>query len=191
MTRERSKARPFITFRSSITVRPLQLVGSCAHRDGSTGARTSLPATSSGRGFPHSVQPRRGAIAPGLDANARVAPNKHDTGGALRVLVVSVALALMAVAILTSSASAALKSASPVDPDTGFPAFYTDSNGLALQPCLDGLPNCLAARAGLIDAHLAGGDGEAFYYSADADVGPINVHNALEAAYAADGPDQE
>src|SRR4051812_15714260 len=134
MTRERMNARPFITFRSSITVRPLQLVGSCAHRDGSTGARTSLPATSSGRGFPHAVQPRRGAIAPGLDANARVAPNKHDTGGRIACPRRLRRARVDGGRHLTSSASAALKSASPVDPDTGFPAFYTDSNGLALQP---------------------------------------------------------
>ena len=52
---------------------------------------------------------------------------------------------------------------------------------MALQLCLDGLPNCLASRADLIDAHAAGGDGEAFYYEASADAGGVTVANALEA----------
>jgi hypothetical protein len=107
----------------------------------------------------------------------------------LRALLASV-LALAAFAVFASSASAALTGVSDPDPGTHFPTYYKDSQGLALQLCLEGAPNCLAG-ADLMDIHAAGGDAEAFYYAADADVGPITVHNALEAAYAADGPDQE
>src|SRR3954447_4814365 len=99
--------------------------------------------------------------------------------------------AVVAVLTMTSSASAALTAVSGRDADTGFPTWYRDAGGLALQLCLDGLPNCFESRADLIDAHAAGGDGEAFYWVADAEAGPFSLHDALEAAYAADGPDQE
>jgi fibronectin type 3 domain-containing protein len=73
----------------------------------------------------------------------------------------------------------------PTDPATGFPSSYTDTNGLSLAPCLDGLPTCSATTADLM---ASDGSGEAFYYSADTtlDVGPtlsINYHAALEAAW--------
>src|SRR3954470_18829323 len=113
-------------------------------------------------------------------------------GARIRALVGVVALVLLGTAALASTASAALPQMGPVDAnDTKFPTWYGDSNGLALQLCLDGLPNCLAAHTDLIEAHAAGGDGEGFYYAADADVGPVTVSNHLEAAYAADGVDQE
>ncbi|MGA8210630.1 MAG: choice-of-anchor D domain-containing protein, partial [Nocardioidaceae bacterium] len=69
----------------------------------------------------------------------------------------------------------------------GFPTWYADTDGTALQPCLDGLPMCLASAADL----MADSGGEGFYFAADAAVGPITVHNAVEAAYAGDGPGQE
>jgi Protein of unknown function (DUF1573)/Fibronectin type III domain len=73
----------------------------------------------------------------------------------------------------------------PTDPVTGFPSSYTDTNGLSLAPCLDGLPICSATTADLM---APDGGGEAFYYSADAtmDVGPtvsIKYRAALEAAW--------
>jgi titin len=92
-------------------------------------------------------------------------------------------------AVFAPSASASLTSFGPIDPATNFPTSYTDSNGLSLQLCL-GLPNCLA-DTDFVQIHEDGGDAEAFYYAADATAGPITVHNALEAAYAANGPNQE
>ena len=116
---------------------------------------------------------------------------ERGIGGRIRALLGAFALVLIATATLASTASAALPGISGTDPDTLFPTWYKDSNGVALQLCLDGAPNCLASRADLIDAHAAGGDGEAFYYEATATVGGVTVANALEAAYAADGLDQE
>jgi hypothetical protein len=40
-------------------------------------------------------------------------------------------------------ARAQLAAFGPIDPVTGFPAFYTDTLGLSLGQCLDGAPNCL------------------------------------------------
>src|SRR5919112_612481 len=99
-------------------------------------------------------------------------------------------LAVSAVAGLQAPASAALSSVGAIDPATLFPSSYSDTNGLALALCLSGDANCLAGPD-FVDIHKKGGDAEAFYYAADATVGPITVHNALEAAYAADGPGQE
>ncbi|WP_374968172.1 Ig-like domain-containing protein [Terrabacter sp. BE26] len=69
------------------------------------------------------------------------------------------------------------------DPDTQFPSYYADSNGLALQPCLDGLPLCLGSRADLLDN---GADGEGFYSAVAADVGVMSLGLDLEAAYLAE-----
>src|SRR5215213_2406879 len=92
---------------------------------------------------------------------------------------------------LAAPASAALSSAGPIDPASQFPSYYADANGLQLQLCQDGLPNCLAGPEQIQDVHAAGGDAEAFYFHAEAEVGPFLVQSALEAAYAADGPDNE
>jgi Bacterial Ig-like domain/Chitobiase/beta-hexosaminidase C-terminal domain len=94
--------------------------------------------------------------------------------------------ALLVIAAFTSNASAALSGVGVTDPATGFPSSYSDSNGVVLQPCLDGLPNCLTAAADLTPP-----GGEGFYFAADATVGPMNVANHLEAAYAAAGTGQE
>src|SRR4051794_39659013 len=99
--------------------------------------------------------------------------------------------ALLALFVLSSSASAALTSVGPIDPSNNFPSFYKDANGVALQICQDGLPNCLAGPELLQDVHAAGGDAEAFYWAADATTSHFALHDALEAAYAADGADQE
>src|SRR4051794_17261549 len=103
--------------------------------------------------------------------------------------VLAAATALGTAVIFAPSASASVASSGPIDPATNFPSTYTDSNGLALELCL-GLPYCLA-DTDLVAVHEAGGDAEAFYYAADATAGPFELHDALEAAYAAGGPDQE
>src|SRR4051794_27814113 len=107
-----------------------------------------------------------------------------------RALVAGLAAAAAGLA-MTSSASAAFPSFGPIDPNNNFPASFTDSNGVALQICQDGLPNCLAGPELIQDVHAAGGDAEAFYWAADATTSHFALHDALEAAYAADGPGQE
>jgi hypothetical protein len=57
--------------------------------------------------------------------------------------------------------------------------------------CQDGLPNCLAGPELMQDVHAAGGDAEAFYFHASADLAGFTMESALEAAYAGDGDGQE
>ena len=119
---------------------------------------------------------------------------KLRRGGQRRATAVTASALLVAtgaVTALAAPAQAALADVGPRDAGTGFPTFYTDSRGTSLQLCLDGPPLCLAARADLIDGSPPTGDGEAFYYEAAADVGPVTVANALEAAYFQGGVDQE
>lgn len=96
-----------------------------------------------------------------------------------------------ALLVAVAPAEAVLDSVGPIDPTLSFPAAYTDTDGVALELCLDGPPRCLAAFDDLVPAHEDGLDAEAFYFNADAEVGGIVVSNALEAAYADEGPDQE
>jgi len=92
---------------------------------------------------------------------------------------------------LAAPASAALSSAGPIDPASQFPSYYADANGLQLQLCQDGLPNCLAGPEQIQDVRAAGGDAEAFYFHASADLAGFTIETALEAAYAAAGDGQE
>jgi hypothetical protein len=96
------------------------------------------------------------------------------------------ALPMLLVAGLTPlSAQAALSSVvGPTDPQTHFPSWYADSTGVAVQPCLDGLTLCPTAATDIVDA-------EAFYSLVTADVGPLNVRLAVEAAHLAAGSGQE
>jgi hypothetical protein len=67
---------------------------------------------------------------------------------------------------LTGIGGGGIVAAGPVDPTTGFPSYYTDSSGLALDTCLGG-PNCLAtATATDLTPGTAGATGEAFYFNA-------------------------
>lgn len=63
-----------------------------------------------------------------------------------------------------------------VNPDTGFPTFYADRNGLAIAPCLNGLPMCLDTA----EAFLAE---EGFYSTASAEVGNMAIGLVLEGAH--------
>ncbi len=103
---------------------------------------------------------------------------------------VAATTALGATVLVAPAASAALTSFGPIDPATNFPSYYTDGSGLSLELCLAGDPSCLAGPD-FVQIHNDGGDAEAFYYALDAEAGPFTLHDALEAAYAADGPDQE
>jgi len=74
----------------------------------------------------------------------------------------------------------------------GFPAYYTDDSGISVQPCVDASANCGGATA--LDDGAGGpgmavaGDGEGFYWSADATLntprGSLQVITAQEAAWA-------
>jgi hypothetical protein len=73
----------------------------------------------------------------------------------------------------------------PADPgQRGFPAYFTDDAGVALQLCDDGTAACLATGP----AELAPVDGEGFYWMATAElVGPgvnLSIEFAAEAAWA-------
>ena len=78
----------------------------------------------------------------------------------------------------------------PVDPGTNFPTWYQDSNGMRLELCLDGAPNCLAAASDLVAP-----DGEAFYFNANAGLTTSGGKSLLvlgtEAAFAGAGVGQE
>jgi hypothetical protein len=129
---------------------------------------------------------RHSAPRPPGAARSRTGPRRRSKR-ALGSLIAAVTAAGVST-IAAPSASASLGSAGPIDPATNFPAYYTDG-GLALELCL-GLPFCLS-DTDLVAVHEAGGDAEAFYWAADATAGAFEVHLALEAAYAADGPNQE
>jgi hypothetical protein len=92
-------------------------------------------------------------------------------------------LAASGLSLITTSADAVLSRVGPVDPATSFPSFYTDSQGVSLQPCLEGPPRCLGSLAEL----LAAPEGEGFYYHASATAGGIDVSLELEMAWAGIG----
>jgi hypothetical protein len=80
-------------------------------------------------------------------------------------LTIACLLTALVAALLAGPAQATLSTAGPVDPATGYPAWYQDSTGLKLALCLDGLPVCSAAAGDLTPP-----DGEAFWWRAQADV---------------------
>lgn len=110
----------------------------------------------------------------------------------LVVLVAALVAGLAVVFSFVSPAGAALGATGGVNPDTGFPFWYEDTNGLRLDLCLDGPPNCLAAANELVAP-----DGEAFWFQAEASMPTVpNAPEALltlatEAAFAGDGAGQE
>jgi Bacterial Ig-like domain len=73
------------------------------------------------------------------------------------------------IAGLAQPAHAQLSGVGPVDGAHGYPLWYEDSNGLRLDLCLDGPPNCLA---GLVNPSLPATVGnmpdESFWWGADA-----------------------
>lgn len=73
---------------------------------------------------------------------------------------------------------------------TSWPAWYKDSNGLALTLCLDGPPNCLASGADM-DPDSSTASGEAFWWVAEVAGMPVGSGTALlvlamEAAFGGD-----
>jgi Abnormal spindle-like microcephaly-assoc'd, ASPM-SPD-2-Hydin len=98
----------------------------------------------------------------------------------------------LSLAVVAAPAQAALSpTVGPVDGVTSFPAFYQDTAGQRLEPCLDGPPICFAAAS-----DLTAPDGEAFYNNAGAtltlkNAGKATLTLALEAAYAGADSGQE
>jgi hypothetical protein len=102
----------------------------------------------------------------------------------LIITAVSAVLALPALAFV--GPAQALDPAGVGPPDQrqfGFPAYYTDTTGTALQMCDDGSGNCLGAN----NASLTPGDGENFYWVATSTLTApgidLSVEYALEAAW--------
>lgn len=110
---------------------------------------------------------------------------------------------------LVGALTGGLSQAGPIDPANGFPAWYKDGRGLALQLCLAGIggladPNCVLPAAGEepnFDPALAilfplNFPSESFWYIADSDVAPagqagagrVRFRYALEAAFASGDP---
>lgn len=79
----------------------------------------------------------------------------------------------MLVSLMAVPAQATLTETGPVDPSHGYPAWFTDSNGLQLELCLDG-PLCLAtAERPNPGAEVSFPDnfpGEAFWWAGEASI---------------------
>lgn len=110
--------------------------------------------------------------------------------------VVSVLVAVVMVFGLSHSAFAVLQTFGPIDPVTTFPQWYSDTNGLALDMCLNPAA-CVfdPPIPGNAFSQQIGFGAEAFYWSADALI-PIPTGNALlvlalEAAFASATGDPE
>jgi hypothetical protein len=106
-------------------------------------------------------------------------PMRGGTAAALSVLLGASVLAAVAPAQALDAARVG-----PSDPNNhGFPAYYTDDSGVALQMCDDGTGACL----GSTPASLAPVEGENFYWMATTDLSApgldISVEIAAEAAW--------
>jgi hypothetical protein len=113
----------------------------------------------------------------------RIRP-KASTRRPLILTAMSAILALPALALV--GPAQALDPAGVGPPDQrqfGFPTYYTDNVGTALQMCDDGSGNCLGAN----NASLTPGDGENFYWMATSTLTApgidLSVEYALEAAW--------
>jgi hypothetical protein len=95
---------------------------------------------------------------------------KHTQTGGTRAgrtwprAAITTAVAVVAAAASAGPAQANLGAFGPSSFPNGkeYPSWYSDSNGLQLQPCIDGSANCAAVTAG----DLQPPDGEAFYWLA-------------------------
>ena len=98
--------------------------------------------------------------------------------------------AVLGVALLSISGSASGLNANKTGPldNRGFPSYFMDNAGRALQMCDDNTPFCQGVGAG----DLVPPEGEAFYWMAVAHLktnrGPLDVEMAVEAAFAGQRP---
>jgi hypothetical protein len=99
----------------------------------------------------------------------------------------SVAAMLLLSLVFAPTSHAALQAVGPVDPATGFPAWYQDTTGLSLAPCFDINGFCTVTTAAFPNPTLPFGPtnfpDEGFYFVAGADVGTILYEAALEFAF--------
>jgi hypothetical protein len=104
--------------------------------------------------------------------------------------VAALAAFVLGAAMLTIGGSAAALNGNRTGPldRRGFPAYYVDQAGRAVQMCDDGSAVCLGARR----PELRPPDGEALYWSAVTTMrtrrGPLEVEFALEAAFEGNRP---
>jgi len=107
-----------------------------------------------------------------------------------RGAVAAVAALVLGAAMLTIGGSASALNGNRTGPrdNKGFPAYYVDDAGRAVQMCDDGSAICLGARR----RALRPPDGEALYWSALTTIrtkrGPLEVEFALEAAFEGQRP---
>src|SRR4051794_13047085 len=95
-------------------------------------------------------------------------------GGPGAIRSVKIALGLLAAALAVAGpAHANIAAAGPVDPATGVPAWFQDTNGLKLGLCLAGPPYCLTSAA-----EFSAPGGEGFYFQAGADLTINGTGNA-------------
>ena len=111
--------------------------------------------------------------------------NKRVRGGAaaaLSVLFAASALAALSPAEALDSAGVGPRDASRA----GFPAFYTDDSGVALQLCVDGTPKCggatLRSDGAGGDGVAVGPEGEGFYWMATTSLSDANMSLDIEFA---------
>ena len=111
------------------------------------------------------------------------ASHTSNTGRRRRVLSLSVvgtlAAGLLAALPVTAQAAVAPAVSTAINPDSGFPQWYQDANGLRLQPCLSPTEPCLAGST-VPDATQppsvpSNFPSESFYYNATA---TMNVGSA-------------
>jgi hypothetical protein len=119
-----------------------------------------------------------------------IAPRSRGRGNGRRrrSRTTAVFAVLLAAPLLTVVGPAGALDADRVGPvdrlQRGFPAYYTDDSGFALQLCDDGSANCLGARP----RDLRPPEGEQLYWAAFADLNArgidLSVELAVEAAWA-------
>ena len=125
---------------------------------------------------------------------AKSPPGRMRPWAAVRSALLSASVlvsSLVGNAVTVQTVGAATPAMGPIDPGTNFPTWYQDSNGMRLELCLDGTPNCLAAAADLVAP-----EGEAFYFNATntgltTSGGKSLLVLGTEAAFAAAGVGQE
>ena len=94
----------------------------------------------------------------------------HPLLAVLAALATGLLLALLTMVTVLSSQAEAVPRVSAATGPTGFPVWYQDADGTRLELCLDGPPLCLANEADLVPP-----DGEAFWWSAEAQMADIGV----------------
>ena len=87
-------------------------------------------------------------------------------------------LAAFVMLVLAGPAAAGLAKAGPINPQTGFPAWYEDSNGIRLEPCVTSVANCFLGstlpNVGQPFSVPGNSPSELFYYDVDSTMTSAN-----------------